>query len=671
MAQIRTWLEMLQSPEEEMRLQGLKGLTGDGAAAHLDRIYTAFGDASWRVRKEAAEIFLALSRAGELAGEIVELLHAQENAGLRNTAVEILVRLGQPAVPFLLEELSCSDQDVRKFVLDVLGDIGNESCITPMVKALQDPDDNVRAAAAENLGRLRAPQAVEALVDAMTHKDLLFRFTILEALGQIGAPVPLQRLLLFQDDKLLRKALFDCLGRVGGEDAVPLLVEGLGDPMRNVREAAALALVRVGASSEETVIACLSRRAGTSTIQSVAELLDSSNPEVRRAAVALAGAVGDAAMAPRLLELVAEEELRDEAVSALQHMGNKAAAVLLDFWDRGDPVQKSCIAYLAGEAGCSEGIPLLRRGLASADETVQIAVARALGKLGAAEAIPQLVQCLNKGNEEVRGAAMEALCRLGEEQREKTLDALVPLLEADTADLRMCAVAILGRLDGEEAQRILAFALKDEAALVRRAAVQAFDGRAGEDYLQYLMLALTDEDAEVRRLAAEALGQSGGQQALPPLELALQDEDTWVRSTAVRALRLIGGKRAAQLTREALHDPIGLVSIAAMETLASIDPEGSLPLFIEALGHEDEEVVNAALGLLCRCGDKRQEWLEEASDRLLNDQRWEVRIQFVRTLAELQGGACRQALEKRLLIEGEALVREQIQEILTRLGDDR
>lgn len=258
MEEIRTFLDMLESPEEEVRLQGLKGLTAGGATPYLRKVYAALGDASWRVRKEAAEIFLSLPRAGDLAGEIVELLHAQDNAGLRNTAVEILVRLGEPALPFLLEELSCGDHDVRKFVLDVLGDIGNESCILPMIGALEDSDGNVRAAAAENLGKLRATQAVDSLVGALAVPDLLLRFTILEALGAIGAEVPVARLLVLRDEQLLRKALFDCLGRVGGEEAITVLVEGLEDKMRNVREAAALGLFRIGARCEESLLRQLS-----------------------------------------------------------------------------------------------------------------------------------------------------------------------------------------------------------------------------------------------------------------------------------------------------------------------------------------------------------------------------------------------------------------------------
>lgn len=140
--------------QEEERLQALKSLARSEGGPDPQLLYQALGDQSWRIRKEAAEIFLSLPRAGDLAGEVIELLHSQDNAGLRNTAVEILVSLGRRATPFLLEELTCSDHDVRKFVLDILGEIRDPESVLAMVGALCDPDGNVRAAAAENLGKI-------------------------------------------------------------------------------------------------------------------------------------------------------------------------------------------------------------------------------------------------------------------------------------------------------------------------------------------------------------------------------------------------------------------------------------------------------------------------------------------------------------------------------------
>jgi len=99
--------EALNSPDEEVRLQGLRDLASCDAIEGLDLIFKAFGDESWRVRKESIELYLKLPVSRELIGEIIELLHAEENAGLRNAAVEILTRLGRVSLSIYKLLLTC------------------------------------------------------------------------------------------------------------------------------------------------------------------------------------------------------------------------------------------------------------------------------------------------------------------------------------------------------------------------------------------------------------------------------------------------------------------------------------------------------------------------------------------------------------------------------------
>lgn len=646
--------------QEEERLQALKRLAG--AEHDLQTVYLALGDPSWRVRKEAAEIFLALPRAGDLAGEIIELLHSEENAGLRNTAVEILVSLGREALSALLEELNCSDHDVRKFVLDILGEVGDPAAVPAMIRSLADPDGNVRAAAAENLGKIGASEAASALVDALQEPDLLFRFTVLEALGKIGAQIPLERLLAFQREPLLRKALFDCLGRIGGEEAIPTLVQGLTDGMRNVRESAAIAIARLGSVYPHQAQVSFNGLAGTPTGQSVADLLASSRPEVRQAAVRILGWLADGRFAAQLLTLFENEELRDEAAAALISLGRTAACALTDLWPGADSRTRAYLAYLFGEVDCDGGLPLLLEGLQEADPQLRQLAAQSLGQIGESTAISRLVAALGDEVEEVQETALRALTMLSSRYRQEILQVMIPLLDHGEAQQRMYAVTVLAGLDGADVEHRLALAMKDESPLVRRVAVRAFERHPGGDQLSVLVLALTDEDAEVRKLTAELLGASGDPQVLSPLGLALQDEDLWVRAAAVRALGRLGSAEAEAKVAMALDDPIGLVVIAALETLTERDFARYLPRIVGALDHPDEEVVSAALHLLTGAG--AQDWIPPVRHRLLNHPHWEVRVTFARILAEGSPAVCRPWLEERLLVEGEDLVRQQLQELL-------
>ena len=98
-------------------------------------------------------------------------------AGLRNAAVDMLVRMGSEAVPSLLTHADSTDHDVRKFIVDILGEIGDRRAIPVLLSALADADGNVRAAAAENLGKLQAVEAVPALLDAIVITSYRIHYT--------------------------------------------------------------------------------------------------------------------------------------------------------------------------------------------------------------------------------------------------------------------------------------------------------------------------------------------------------------------------------------------------------------------------------------------------------------------------------------------------------------
>jgi len=660
---IRRELEdRLAAQEEELRLQGLKELGRLGIGESLPALHRALGDESWRVRKEAIDLFLSLPAASSLCGEICEHLHSQDNAGLRNAAVEILTRIGRPSLPVLLEELACQDHDVRKFALDILGEIGDPDAAAAMVRSLSDEDDNVRAAAAENLGKLRFVEAVPALLDALEHADLLLRFTILEALGQIGAKVPVDRLLPLGADRMVRKALFDCLGRVGGLEALPVLVAGLDDEMRNVREAATVALIGIGRQGGGDFWQQFAGLAGPSRADALVELLSSSSEAARHAALTLLGACGETRHARHLLTLSDDGTLGEAVIQALTAMGRHAACSLTELWPEADNRTRTRLAYVIGAAQCRPGCSLLIEGLGSDDLELRLMSARALGELGETVAFAPLVAALQEPSEELRREATQALSRMAASAATEVVGMLRPLVKEADPGLRAAAIRILGVCAAPEVGGMLHFALKDEAAEVRRAAVRAIEARPGEEQITSLMLALTDEDADVRRLAAEALGASGERAAVSALELALKDEDIWVRAAAVRSLGRIGGGEAERLVEGALGDPVGLIAIAALETLGQLDPGRLESAAMLALKHADEEVVNSAIQLLAGSGNSA--WLETGGSDLLNHRHWEVRLNAARAMAALLGAAAVAPLEARLLIEGEDLVRQELQDLL-------
>ncbi|HOP41398.1 MAG TPA: HEAT repeat domain-containing protein, partial [Geobacteraceae bacterium] len=227
----------LSSTEEELRRNAVVALGSFSLGKSSSYLMRAMGDDSWRVRKEAVEVFLSSAGVEQYVGALFDLLRSQDNAGLRNSAAEALARLGTSALPVLDAHAHDTDRDVRKFVVDILGVIADPSSMQFLVSALTDDDPNVATAAAENLGNIGRAEAVPALLDALSREDITFRYTVLETLAKIGEPVPFELISRFLSDALLKKAVYECLGSVGGADAAPILVKGLAESGRSVREA--------------------------------------------------------------------------------------------------------------------------------------------------------------------------------------------------------------------------------------------------------------------------------------------------------------------------------------------------------------------------------------------------------------------------------------------------
>lgn len=658
---------LLTSADEEVRLEGVRTLAQADAEALLDLVFQGFGDPSWRVRKESTDLFLRMPVSRDLVGEIIELLHAEENAGLRNAAVDILVRMGRDAVPFLLDQAHCPDHDVRKFIVDILGEIADQRAIPRLLEALKDEDGNVRASAAENLGKLRAGEAVPALLDAMSHPDVLLRFTIFDALAKIGVPVPLARLLPFRDEKLLRKALIDCLGAVGDAAAVSELVSGLTDPMRNVRDASLLALVALAERYPEDVRQALSGQDFAATTLSVLDYLHVNQPvALRQAAVRVLGWLASPEAVLPLLDQLTDEVLQHDALYALVNICSRHPQALIGAWGQVNALPRAYLAYIFGEAGCVESVPLLRAALGNGDARLTQMAANALGRLGGIDELGQLAECLRHDDADVRDAAAQSLGMLGSRFPGEILVVLEPLFgDADPAR-RSAAVSVLGRLDGANTAGRLVMALKDPEAVVRRVALKSLAGVAAGEHLLAIQLALTDEDLEVRRVAAEILGTTDNPEAVHGLRLAIRDEDIWVRAAAVRSLGRLGGVAEAETIAVLLGDPVGLVSIAALETLADLLGEQACSRIGAALDHPDEEVVNVALELLARHGSAS--WLTANAEALINHPVWNVRVRCISLLASLLGERVRSVLERRLALENDELVRLRIGDALEALS---
>jgi HEAT repeat protein len=72
----------------------------------------------------ATDILIEEYEVGSYIHRLIKLLYLEDNAGARNSSIDALIRLHKKATPFLIDAFSTPNRDVRKFIIDVLGNKG-------------------------------------------------------------------------------------------------------------------------------------------------------------------------------------------------------------------------------------------------------------------------------------------------------------------------------------------------------------------------------------------------------------------------------------------------------------------------------------------------------------------------------------------------------------------
>lgn len=180
-------------------------------------------DPDWAVRREA------VITLGEMGDErcVDPLVRALRDGDwqVREVAIEALGEVGSPAVEPLLKQIR--DWDIRKYVIRSLGRIRDERVLEPLVNQLRS--DEFGLDATEALIDLGQP-AVERLVAALKDKDESIRKQAVIALGRIkdaSAIDPLIEMLKDKDwfTRLTAAAALEKIGDERGREAIKPLMQ--------------------------------------------------------------------------------------------------------------------------------------------------------------------------------------------------------------------------------------------------------------------------------------------------------------------------------------------------------------------------------------------------------------------------------------------------------------
>lgn len=302
----------------------------------------------------------------------------------------------------------------------------------------------------------------------------------LKASGKVKGLI---RALDYKKSSDIRKAAAEAIGEVGGGQAVSRLIDALGDTAADVRKAARAALVKIGESAVEPLIAALKVRD------------DSISDDVAWAL----GQIGDVRAVGPLTELLQDPGYAGQfGVSAVGALGG-VESLIAALTTGNTHVKRCAVQLLAATIGDGRSVLPLIGALMDASGDVREGASKALIKIGE-PAVVLLVEALSDSESMVRRSIATVLVKIGQ----SAVDPLVRALQDGSKEVRVVAAHSLGEIGGSLVNKPLAAALEDPEQDVRLAAVAGL-GKLGESGTQTLTAALKHKDEKVRELASSRL----------------------------------------------------------------------------------------------------------------------------------------------------------------------
>ena len=387
-------------------------------------------------------------------------------------------------------------------------------------------DEEVRRLAVERLSLLPQAEAVPPLVESLGDPSWRVRKAAVERLTALEDPVgPVRALvpaLADGENPGRRNAALEALTRFGAA-AVPVLVDASHDTDVDVRKQAVDALAAIGAPA---------------AAQRLAELLADVDPNVRAAAAEALGAIGARDAAALLASRACDDAEPLVRLSALRSLSRLEASLSVE--QLGDalahPLLRSSALLLLGWSDDRGAEETLLKGLASPSRSAREA---------AMEALVKRASLASPGEEELLGARLragvadapflpDALRRLTDAPLTTRLvlvqflgwlrrpECVIPLLEA--ARDEALAEVVLGALTGAgpEMEERIEGAWPTLSDATRLRAFALLGRTHGEIGDALLRRALGSPDPAQRAVAANSLAARGTTAALPALVTALR-----------------------------------------------------------------------------------------------------------------------------------------------------
>ena len=355
-----------------------------------------------------------------------------------------------------------------------------------------------------------------------------------------------------------------------------------------------------------------------------------------------------------------DPKIRYNSVALLGKLGAKAkllAPVLLEMLDDPDLKVKLKVAetlWKLDPPPTTKVIPILKTALKDKDNELRgmaLSVAQQMGNK-AKELMPEVRDALKDKNFGLRMRAVFVVGEMGASGK-TAIPELIGILETDDTGFLEATVAIALSKIGFRAVTPLRDSLSHKNAQVRRGSAYALSliGRKAYQAVPELRKALSDDNAVVRAFSAQALGNIGrdAEPALVDLQTAMKNNKGSVRIDSALAIWKIAKDKSVipVLSQAYASDKNYENRISAIRALGEMRPptDKQIGSLIVATQDISPGVRATACRSLVKVGPVNKVWVQDLKDRLKDEKKVAVQIQFARAIGLLDGKVDKKCIE--------------------------
>lgn len=623
-------LENIKSEDSYTRHDAVQMLGEIGDPRAVQILVGLLKDEDVVIREGAINSLINIS-GKDVAAAVVNYLRDSNSPSLRNTAVEILTRLGSYSTPVLLPLLKDDDDDILIFVIDIIGRIfaagDNKKIVSEIIPLLNHKNPNIRASAAKTLGLMKDEMAKKPLLDLLNKEDEEWvKFCIIEAVGEIAPSGVTDTLLdiIRKEQGVIVDAAIDAIGKIitTAKDADRAMIAMEGMLKQGIKPPIDVVVNIIEKFDGEII-----NRAWKDTFtEFFINALKEGDRENQHAALTGLGVLREKKAVPDILKFAAGVKDDDEDMLAvikntLVKIGD-AGELITSL--KGDLKNLMVIIGAIEEIGKVETVDTLKDLLSKVDRSARRAIVSTLKSVAPQASIETLIVSLKDSDSHVRGLAAAALGEAGDAKvvpylfdalitekykdiQEVIVDALIhyqtddvidnfySLLFNENQDVKKLAIRGLGAIQKPQVIPFIIRMFEDEDAAVRKEAIKALHGFKEKSAVSAIISTLSDDDDDVRFVAVESLEGHCGNEVVKALLKALHDKSMWVRYKACILIGNLKEKKAQEDLIGLLKEDENAVKIAAASALGKIGDKGAVSALSILINDPDQYVREAAL----------------------------------------------------------------------------